>query len=340
MKTWGFGIIGCGAIAENHLQALRELSNASLIAISDRKEQRAQEIALRENCLWTTDYKQLLDNPNVDIICLTTSSGSHWRIGMDVLESGKHLLVEKPIAMTSREAEQMIALAKERSLTLAVVSQRRFEPQHQLVKQAIDQGALGKLLLIEVACPYYRSQSYYDSASWRGTIAEDGGSLMNQGIHSIDLMLWLAGPVETVYGKTATKTHRMEAEDIGLAMLQFANGALGSFMSSTSIQPGFPPSISLFGEQGSIKIEGTSITHWSVPGMPMPELSMDPSSGGGVSDPQSISNVYHKMQLMNLLDALDQGGCPLVTGEEGREAVRLIEAIMASSAKCAEVRLG
>ncbi|MFD0867613.1 MULTISPECIES: Gfo/Idh/MocA family protein [Paenibacillus] len=331
MKRWGFGLIGCGSVADFHMNAIREIEQAELIAISDRKEHRAKEVAEREGCDWTTDYRQLLDHPGVDIVCLTTSSGTHASIGKEVLMAGKHLIVEKPIAMTSQQAEELVRLAEDKGLILSVISQRRFEPQHQWVKQVVAEGKLGKLLLVQITAPYYRTQEYYDSADWRGTISEDGGALMNQGIHSIDLMLWMAGEVSSVYGQIATQTHRMEAEDMGLAIIKFANGAFGTIMASTSIKPGFQPALSLYGDRGSIQIEGTSIKHWTVEGVDQPSEITESGSGGGVADPKSISNLYHRLQLTDVIEALETGREVAVPGKDGLRAVELVEAIYKSS---------
>lgn len=339
MKTWGFGIIGCGTIADFHMKAISEIDNVKLVAISDRKEVHAKAIAEREQCDWTTNYQELLTRDDIDVISLTTGSGSHAAIGLEVLEAGKHLFVEKPMSMKASEAEALAAKAAEKGLMISVVSQRRFEPQNQQIHQAISQGALGKLLLLEVKTPFYRTQEYYDSSAWRGTIAEDGGALMNQGIHQIDLLLWMGGAVKSVSGKVATQTHAMEAEDIGLGLLQFENGALGTIMSSTSIQPGFAPQLNIYGEKGSIKLEGTEIVHWSVPGIPAPEAGQAVSSGGGVSDPKAISHVYHRLQMVNVVHSLDNNKQPIVTAEDGRRSVAVIEAIYESSSTGQTVNL-
>ncbi|GIP32938.1 Gfo/Idh/MocA family protein [Paenibacillus sp. J2TS4] len=340
MKRWGFGLIGCGSVADFHMNAIREIEQARLVAISDRKEQRAKEIGAKEGCAWTTDYKELLANPEVEIVCLTTSSGTHGSIGREVLLAGKHLVVEKPIAMTSREARELVRLADEKGLTLSVISQRRFEAQHQWVHQVLEEGKLGKLLLVQIDAPYYRTQQYYDSADWRGTIAEDGGALMNQGIHSIDLMLWMGGKIRSVYGQIATQTHRMEAEDLGLAIVKFENGAYGTIMASTSIQPGFQPSLYLYGERGSIQIEGTTIKHWTVEGVDRPGPVEAATSGGGVSDPKSISNLYHRLQLIDVIESLNTGRPVIVSGEDGLRSVELVEAIYKSSSLGKEIVRG
>ena len=339
MKVWNFGVIGCGSISEFHLSAIRDLASARLAAISDRKPARAAEIAEREGCEWTTDYRELLARTDVDVICLTTSSGSHASIGMDVLRAGKHLIVEKPIAMSAAEAARMNALATGRGLVIGVISQRRFEPQHAHAYAAVRSGKLGRLLMIEAGCPFYRTQEYYEEAPWRGTLDQDGGAVMNQGIHMVDMMLWIGGDARSVYAKAATRTHDMEAPDIAAAVLEFESGAYGLFTASTSLLPGFPPYLRIYGEYGAIKIEGTSILHWSVPDTPAPELAGDGSAGGGASTPLAISMDYHRMQIADFLDALSEGRLPLVTGEDGERAVRVVEAIHRSAVEGKEIRL-
>jgi predicted dehydrogenase len=331
LKTWGIGIIGCGSIADFHIKALSEIDKAKVTAVSSRSEEKARSVAEQQGCAWYTDYTEMLKDPNVDIVSVTTSSGSHYKIGLEVLRAGKHLVVEKPAAMKAVEVAELMSTAKDCGVTLSVISQRRFEAQHQAIRQVLDDGALGRLLLVEISLPFYRTQEYYDSADWRGTLAEDGGALMNQGIHSIDLLLWFGGPLASVIGKVATQTHEMEAEDIGLAILQFQNGALGTIMASTSIQPGFQAALNLYGEKGSIKLEGTSITHWTVPGVAEPDFGTPAVGGGGVSDPKAISYVNHKLQFLDVIQSIETGNTPVVTGLDGYRAVQLVESIYASS---------
>lgn len=339
MSKWKFGIIGCGGIAKFHADALRELEKAELVCVAGRSTDKTKTFAGSFGCEWTSDYRSLLQRSDIEIVCVTTSSGSHAQIGRDVLEAGKHLVMEKPVTLDAGEAQQLIDLAESRGLILSVISQRRFEPHFQKVKRLLDEGKLGRLLLVESGTPYFRSQEYYDSADWRGTIAEDGGALMNQGIHQIDLLLWLGGPVRSVFGKVATMTHRMEAEDIGVATVKFANGALGMVMSSTSVKPGFLPYIHLYGEKGTIKIVGQSIAHWTVEGVDAPEERAAQVSDGS-SNPLAISHVYHRQQLEELLISLDRGLPPAVGGADGKRAVELIQAICTSSESGKEIVLG
>ncbi|UKS30963.1 Gfo/Idh/MocA family oxidoreductase [Paenibacillus sp. HWE-109] len=339
MTKWRFGIIGCGSVADFHIEAIRQMEEAELTCVSSRNEAKAQKNAEQESCAWTTDYHELLSRADVDIVCVTTSSGSHARIGLDVLNAGKHLIIEKPIAMSSQEAMELVRTAKERGVILSVISQRRFEAQNQAIKRVLDEGSLGKLLLAELSIPFFRSQAYYESADWRGTRNEDGGVLMNQGIHGLDLLLWFAGEIQSVFGKIATQTHQMEAEDLGLALLQFKNGAFGTIMASTSIQPGFAATMNLYGDKGTIKLEGSSIVHWSVPGWSEPHWTQS-HMYGGISDPRSIVSDFHQSQFIDVIAAIETGGEPLVTGEDGWKALQLVEMIYESAALGAQIQNG
>lgn len=339
MPTRNFALIGCGTIADFHLEAIRAIPGARLVVVAERNEDRAKAFAAKAGSDYVTDHAKLLARPDVDVVCVTTPSGSHAKLGMDVVNAGKHLVVEKPLAMHAHDAYELVRAARAKGVTMSVISQRRFEPQHVAVKQAVDAGAIGKLLLAEVSLPFYRTQAYYDQADWRGTIDQDGGALMNQGIHSIDLLLWFAGPAATVMGKTATQTHRMEAEDIGLAIVKFQSGAFGTIMASTSIQPGFPATLNLFGEKGTIKLEGTSITHWTVPDYDRPAEAQQQAAGGGggVADPRAISSEFHRLQLTDIVESIEQRRTPKVTGDDGMRAVQLVESIYESSKRGTEI---
>lgn len=332
MKTRGIGLIGGGAIADVHLSSLKEIGHAKLVAICDLVEEKAKKAAEKYGCSATTDPAQLLKNPEVEIVHVVTPSGSHGKLAIQALEAGKHVLVEKPMAMTVAECDRMIALAGEKKRVLGIVSQRRFEEQHQAVKKILDEGKLGRLLLAEVICPYYRTQAYYDSADWRGTIAQDGGALMNQAVHSVDLFLWMMGPARSVFGKCATQIHKMEAEDLALAVVTFVSGALGTIMASTNIRPGFQPALNLYGEKGTIKLEAATVTHWTVPDVPQPDFGQATASTG-VADPKLASNLHHKMQILDFLGAVEEGRQPLVDAHAGRRAVELVQGAYASSAK-------
>lgn len=330
-------VAGCGSIGQMHIRALEELGRTRLVAVSSRGEARAREIAEENGCAFTTDPVVLARRPDVEVVIVATSSGSHAPLALEALAAGKHVIVEKPMAMTSGEARRMIEAAASRRLMLAVISQRRFEETHQTIKRLVDGGALGKLLLLEASCPYFRTQEYYDSSDWRGTIAQDGGALMNQAIHSVDLLLWFGGPARAVYGRTATQTHRMEAEDLATAVVTFASGAIGTIMASTSIRPGFQPALNLYGEKGTIKLEGASVVHWTVPGFAQPEAAAETSAG--VTSPQLASHRYHQAQLADILDALDGERRPAVMAADGFCAVELVNGVYESSRTGAPITL-
>jgi len=337
----GFGIVGNGTIAEYHARAILELDGARLVGVAGRRPDSAAAFvrALGAGGVEAfADVDSLLARPDVDVVCVATSSGSHAAVAEAALEAGKHVVVEKPMTMTSADADRLIALADRRRLTLSVISQRRFEAPYALAKRMLDEGRLGRLLFVEAHTPFYRTQAYYDSADWRGTLAEDGGALMNQGIHQIDLMLWYGGDAVAVSGKLATQTHAMEAEDLGAAIVSFAGGAVGVLTASTSFAPGFPPSVKLYGERGAIWLEGNAIVHWSVPGVDPPSPPAAVSVEGG-SDPRAISHDNHRRQLADVLAAIETGRPPLLTGRDGRATVRLVEAIYASSRTGREARL-
>jgi predicted dehydrogenase len=337
MKPLGIAVIGSGSIADQHLRALKDLPLARLAGVYSRTREKAERVGTREGCRWTTDYRELLRDPQVDVVDIVTSSGSHGPIATEALEAGKHVLVEKPMAMTVAECDRMLEHARSKGLTLSVVSQRRFEEQNRLIKRMVDEGAIGKLLLIEVSCPYYRTQDYYRSADWRGKIASDGGAIMNQGIHAVDLMLWFAGPARWVSGVCATQTHEIEAEDLALAIVHFRSGAFGTIMASTSIQPGFQPCLNLYGEKGTIKLDGATIVHWTVPGREKPASGGQASAG--IADPRLSSHLHHRLQLEDALEAISSRRPPQITGEDGRRAVELIQGLYRASSSGRPVEL-
>lgn len=338
-RTLGFGLIGYGAVAGMHARALQAIEGVRFVGVAGRNGDKAAAFAEKYGGGMAAygDVAELLKRDDVDVVVIATSSGSHAAYAEAALEAGKHVVVEKPLAMTSRDCDRLIALAERRGLHLAGIFQRRCEPSFELAKRMLDEGRLGRLLLVEAHTPFYRPQSYYDSADWRGTIAEDGGALMNQGIHQIDLLLWYGGEPVAVSGKADTVAHEMEAEDLGAAVVTFAGGTLGVVTASTSLAPGFPPSVKLFGERGAIWLEGSAIVHWSVPDVPAPPEPEKVSVEGG-SDPMAISDANHRRQLELIAEAIAAGRAPSPSGREARNAVRLVEAVLESSRTGREVR--
>jgi UDP-N-acetyl-2-amino-2-deoxyglucuronate dehydrogenase len=266
----------------------------------------------------------------VDAVVVSTPTSTHYPLAKAALAAGKHVLVEKPLAMTSDEGRQVIAAAAAGGRTLSVVFQRRFEETFRVLRDAVAAGALGRLLLVEATCPYFRAQSYYDSAAWRGTIADDGGALMNQGIHLVDLMLWLGGRARRVTAQVATQVHRMEAEDIAAAVINLENGALATLLASTNLAPGFPHALNVYGDRGCVRTEGGVVTHWGVAEVAPPQAA--PAAAGTASPGGAFwSLVQHRAQMADVVAAIRERRAPAITAEDGLRAVALVEAVYRSA---------
>jgi UDP-N-acetyl-2-amino-2-deoxyglucuronate dehydrogenase len=338
----GVAVIGCGGIGQTHARAFRELVGARLIGVSSRDADKARRVGEAEETAHTTDAAALIADPRVGLVSIATSSGSHAPLALAALQAGKHVVIEKPLAMNTDDGRRILAEGAQRGLTVSVIFQRRFEDTFAAVSRAVRSGALGRLLLVEASCPYFRPQSYYDAASWRGTVADDGGALMNQGIHLVDLLLWIGGPARRVTGQMATQRHQMEAEDLALAVINLQNGALATLLASTNLAPGFPHTLNVYGERGAIRTEGGAVTHWSVadagpdggingPGAPPPAKT--PANTAGAASPGGAfwSLAQHRAQLHDVLDAIRHRRPPAITGEDGLRAVALVEAVYRSA---------
>src|SRR5580692_4124483 len=231
----GFGIIGTGVIAAIHASALALLPDVRLVAVTDVAGSRAESFAAARGCAAEADLDALLARRDVEVVCVCVPSGLHAEVGVRAAMAGKHLVVEKPIDVTLAAADRLIEAARSAGVALTVISQHRFDAGLVEARRLLSDGALGRLVLGEASTKWYRSQAYYDSADWRGSWAMDGGSLLNQGVHYVDLLRWCMGPVAEVTAVCATRAHQMEAEDVAIAMLRFASGAVGTIVASTAV---------------------------------------------------------------------------------------------------------
>jgi UDP-N-acetyl-2-amino-2-deoxyglucuronate dehydrogenase len=282
---------------------------------------------------------------DVDAVCICTPSGMHAEQAIAAARAGKHVLVEKPMALTLADADAMIAASAEAGVLLGVALQRRAEPEFQQLQAAIAAGKLGRLVLGSVSVPYMRAQSYYDSAAWRGTWALDGGgALMNQGIHLLDLLLWLMGDAVEARATATTLAHDIEVEDCITATLRFANGALGSLMATTAAAPGFPHRVEIYGDRGGVQIEGEQVIRWEGEGSePAPAESTErrePIAAGAGSSPAGIGAVGHTRLLADFAAAIRERRGPLVPGAEGRRALALVLAIYEAARTGQAVQVG
>jgi UDP-N-acetyl-2-amino-2-deoxyglucuronate dehydrogenase len=328
----GFGIAGAGMVARYHAAAIERTAGAGLRAVCREDGSRAAEAAERFGVPCETSFATLLARPDIDAICICTPSGQHAAQAIEAARMGKHVLVEKPMALTLADADAMIAACREADVRLGIALQRRTEPQFQELRAAIAAGALGRLTLGAVSVPYMRPQSYYDSAAWRGTWALDGGgALMNQGIHLLDLLLWLMGDVAEVQATFATLAHAIEVEDCVTAALRFTNGALGSVMATTAAAPGYPHRVEVYGDRGGAQIEGEQIARWEISGQEPSTKRSEPGSApvasGAGSSPTGIGAAGHTRLLEDFVAAIRAVREPLVTGAEGRRSLALALAI-------------
>lgn len=262
-----FALVGCGSIAPTHADALAFLPQAALRACCDSVPGRAAAFAQRYG-IPSLPLENILADPAIDAVSVCTPSGLHAEIGIQALRAGKHVLLEKPMDVTLAACDALLAAAQKTGRTLSVVSQHRFDPASLRVKQARGAGELGALIYADARIPWYRTQEYYDSGDWRGTWALDGGgALMNQGIHTVDLLQWICGPVQSVYAQTRTLAHAgLETEDIACATLTFAGGAVGTLVASTALYPGFAARLGVHGARGSAVIEGDALSLLAVQG--------------------------------------------------------------------------
>jgi predicted dehydrogenase len=343
MEKVGFGIIGCGIIAPYHIRGIKEVPQAELVAVCDEKKEKAQKLGKENNAAYFTDYQEMLKRSDINVVCICTPSSLHPLQAIAAAEAGKHIITEKPMAITLKGADKMIAACRKNNVKLGVIFQRRVSDVFRKAKEGVDKGEIGKLILGDAYIKYYRSQEYYDSAGWRGTWKFDGGgALMNQCIHLIDLLSWFMGPVDTIYGYAATLARKIEVEDTSVAVLKFKNGALGVIEGTTSIFPStIPHRIELHGHKGSILIEGEDIRMWVVEdneGKDRDRLAELKKSGKTSLKPFDF-NKGHFEQIKDMVDAIKEDREPIVNGEEGRKSIEIILAIYKSSRTGKPVKL-
>lgn len=329
--TLRFGLIGCGRVAPRHAESVTQLADAALVAVADVRASRAERFAKEYRAVPYTDYRRLLERADVDVVSICTPSGLHAGMAIAAMQAGKHVVVEKPMALSLADADAMLRAADETGRKLCVVLQNRYNPPMQDLRRVVDSGRLGRLLLGSATVRWYRPQEYYED-EWHGTWAMDGGALMNQSIHHIDALQWLMGAPASVFAYTATLAHRMEAEDAGVAVIRFRNGALGTVEGSTITYPeNLEGSVAIFGERGSLKVGGTALnrkTIWKIEGELEHEkelLTRDQL------DPASVYGTSHSAVIADMIAAVREDRPPKTNGLEARRSVALVLAIYESA---------
>ncbi len=333
-----YALIGAGRISTNHIKAALN-NKLEIVAVCDIVPEHIEEvlekneIADDKSIKRYTDYKLMLtENPEIGLVSIATESGSHAEIALYCIEAGKNVIIEKPMAMSLEDCDKIIALTKEKGVKVCACHQNRFNVAVQQLRSAIESGRFGKLSHGSIHVRWNRGKQYYDQAPWRGTWAEDGGCLMNQCIHGIDILRWMFGnDVDEVYGVTRQQFHDyLEAEDVGMAVIKFKNGAIATVEGTTNVYPkNLEETLYVFGEKGTVKIGGTSTNNIDV--WDFADETEEDAKNKGLQE--ATSNVYgngHTSLFADVIDAIENDREPYINAQAGRNAVEMILAIYKS----------
>ena len=343
----GIGIVGCGMISRFHQRAIADVRGAKLIGCCDRSPEAAERFADEADIVAYASLDEMLADDAVDAVSICTPSGAHMEPGVAAAKAGRHVIIEKPLEITLKRCDKIIDACEKHGVKLATIFPSRFHDASLKLKKAIDGGRFGRVTLGDAYIKWYRSQEYYDSGAWRGTWKLDGGgALMNQAIHTVDLLQWLMGEVTEICALTDTLAHeRIEVEDTAVATLRFASGALGVIEATTAAYPGYLKRVEIHGSAGSASIEEEDIKTWDFAKSRAADkaihkaMASRKSGGGGASDPSAIGHHGHAMQFADFLKAIKTDGTPAVDGHEGRKAVEIILAIYKSAQSGKPVKL-
>ena len=338
-------LIGCGRIAVNHLKAVLN-NHLELAAVCDVKPE-AMETLLAKHGLEKdtsirryTDYREMIEAEQPTLAAIATESGIHAEIALYCIAHGVNVIIEKPMAMSMADADAIVEAAQAHHVKVCACHQNRFNPAVQATRKALEEGRFGKLSHGSIHVRWNRNKGYYDQAPWRGTWAQDGGCMMNQCIHGVDLLQYLAGPVDSIYAKAKTQVRKIEVEDTLSAVAEFHSGAIGVIQAATSLYSGFSRRLELCGEKGTIILEEDKILLWDVADEPIPPQEQCRGQEiRGFSDPSRISCLGHTRQIANFTAAVQGREALLVDGQEGRKVLRIILGAYRSSAENRPIRL-
>ena len=341
-----YALIGCGRIATNHVTAAVN-NNMEIVAVCDIVPEKMEEILAKHNLADDksikryTDYKQMLEENELELVSIATESGKHAAIALDAIDAGVSVIIEKPMAMNIADAEEIIKRADEKNVKVSACHQNRFNVAIQEVRKAIEGDRFGKLSHASINVRWNRNKGYYDQAPWRGTWEEDGGCLMNQCIHGIDLLRWMMGDeVVEVYGATRQQFHDyLEAEDVGVAVVKFKNGAVGTIEGTTNVYPqNLEETLYIFGENGTVKVGGKStntIDVWDF----KDETAEDQKNKGLEEETSNVYGNGHTSLFADVIEAIKEDRTPYVDGVAGRNALEMVLAIYKSQKEGVPVRL-
>ncbi|MBP2001954.1 putative dehydrogenase [Paenibacillus shirakamiensis] len=327
-----FAIVGCGHIADKHLEAILQVEGAQLAAVCDTNVLRLEEWGARTGAATFIDLEEmLLRMPEISVICICTPSGLHAPLAVKAAQAGRHLIIEKPVALTIEDGDAILRAVQRYGVKAAAVHPNRYRPAVRYLKWALDSGKFGRISHVNATVRWNRNQAYYDQAPWRGTRAMDGGVLMNQAIHNLDLLLWLFGPVQDVQAMADTRLRHMECEDVAIATVRFHSGVLGVVEAATTVyERNLEESISVFGEHGYAVIGGPTaqwIKQWKCSSMTEGEIAQ--LRAKVEQDPLGIPG--HQRIIQDMVTAIREDRSPAITAADGMHAVRLIDQMLLSS---------
>lgn len=336
MRIWNFGIIGTGLIADIHAQAIQSLGNANLAGVCSSDPANANTFAKKYNCKAFANYAEMLESSEIDIVTIATPSGNHMEPALEAAKLGKHVLCEKPMEISLERIDKMIAAHKNAGTYLGGIFNYRYNDSVTILKKAIVEGQFGNISYASVHVPWWRSDEYYKS-KWRGTWALDGGgALMNQSIHMIDLLQYLAGPIDSLSAYIATRGHDIEVEDTATAIVKFKNKFLGGIYGSTASFPGQFRRIEITGTRGTAILVENAFTVWQFVDQTDEDSQIlnrfkEIHGGGGVSDPSAISYESHQKNILAFIKSIESGTPFEIDGNEARKAVEIVLAIYVSA---------
>lgn len=340
-----YALIGCGRISPNHIAAAKK-NNLDIVAVCDvvpgKMEEKISQFNLSQSISQYTDYKELLEKEKPQLVAICTESGKHGQIALDCIEAGCNLIIEKPIALSLEEADEIIKRAREKNVKVSACHQNRFNKSIQKIREAVEEKRFGRLLYGTAHIRWNRGEDYYTQAPWRGTWEQDGGALMNQCIHNIDLLRWMMGSeIEEVFGMTDNLRHDfIEAEDFGVALIKFSNGSYGIVEGTTNIYPkNLEETLYIFGEKGTVKAGGKSVNiieEWQF----ADRLDdSDVIKAKYQENPPTVYGFGHNPLYADVVDAIENNRDPYVTAEDGRRALELVLAIYKSAAEGKSVKV-
>jgi predicted dehydrogenase len=326
------GFVGCGNITDTHVRAARE-AGLGIAAFHGRDPAKAAALAGRYGGRAYERYEDFLRHRPLDLVVIGTPSALHAEQGIAAAERGLHVLVEKPIDVTVASGEALVAAAERAGVRLAVLFQDRLKPDLVRLKRFVDDGGLGRPLLASARVKWHRPPEYYSGSSWRGRRALDGGAaLINQGVHTVDLLLWLLGDVARVKGLAATTLHAIESEDVALSLLEFASGAVATLEATTAAWPGYPRRVELTGTEGTVVVEGDLVVGADLR-RPAPGLVSSGSEGAASASSATVADAApHRRMVEDFVRAIETGTEPVCDGREGLRSVAVVEAVYEDAA--------